>query len=161
LPSVFEVLQRRLYWIVANGCRKLYGMFPLFGTLRASLAVIHHDGKFLVIQRNDGRGVSLPGGISNWREAEEQTFDREVLEETGMTVSEKKLILRFYSEVEFPCNISLFEVQTTSGSSRSSWEGSPQWMTIDELEPQLVTSQRPVISVFRRIVPGGRTGTES
>jgi hypothetical protein len=49
-----------MYWIVSNGCRKLYSAFPLFGTLRASLAIIHRDGKFLVIHRNDGRGVSLP-----------------------------------------------------------------------------------------------------
>jgi ADP-ribose pyrophosphatase YjhB (NUDIX family) len=143
-----------MYWIAANGARKLYGLFPVFGTLRASLAVIHQDGKFLMIHRNDGRGVSLPGGISNWREASEHTIDREVQEETGMTVTAKRLILHFYSELEFPCNISLFEVQSTYGSPKSSWEGSPRWMTIAELEPQLVESQRPVLDIFRRIANG-------
>jgi ADP-ribose pyrophosphatase YjhB (NUDIX family) len=140
-----------MYWIVSNGCRKLYSAFPLFGTLRASLAIIHRDGKFLVIHRNDGRGVSLPGGISNWREDDDQTIDREIHEETGMAVSGKRLMLRFHSEVEFPCNISLFEVHATGGKLANSWEGSPRWMTLADIEPQLIESQRRVLPVLRKI----------
>src|SRR5258708_3311878 len=56
-----------MFWIVARTCFTLYRWFPLFGKLRASIAVIHRDGKFLAIQRNDGRGISLPGGISQRR----------------------------------------------------------------------------------------------
>lgn len=142
---------------MANACRNLYSAFPLFGTLRAALGVVHRDGRFLVICRNDVRGVSLPGGISNWRETEEQTIDRELKEETGLSVSARKLILRFYSDVDFACNISLFEVRVSGDALNPSWEGSPQWMTIAEIEPQLVESQWPVLPVFRRIAEGRQT----
>jgi 8-oxo-dGTP pyrophosphatase MutT (NUDIX family) len=152
---VLDSLKRRLFWIVARTCFTLYGWFPLFGTLRASLGVIHRDGKFLVIHRNDGRGVSLPGGLSGWKEAEEETLLREIREETGLSVTGKELLVRFYSEVNFPCNVSLFEVQA-SGEAKDSWEGSPQWMTVDEMEPGFVESQRPALEVLRKVSVNAR-----
>ncbi len=148
LPTPLDHLKQRAFWIVARSCLKLYGALPLFGPLRAALGVIHREGKFLVIQRNDGRGVSLPGGLCNWREAE--TLEREVREETGMTVSGKKLVLRFYDEVDIPCNIALFELQA-SGELKGSWEGTPRWMKLEQIEGQMLKSQRPALEVFRRI----------
>jgi len=41
-------------------------------------------------------------------------------------------------------------VQAT-GEVKNSWEGSPRWMTIDELEPDFVESQRRLIEVLRKI----------
>jgi 8-oxo-dGTP pyrophosphatase MutT (NUDIX family) len=150
LPTALDNLKRKSFYVIALICLKLYGWFPIFGTLRAALAVIYKDGKFLVIHRNDGRGVCLPGGLCNWREAEEATLDREVREETGMTVSGKEVVLRYHSGVDFPCNLTVFRAQA-SGELRSSWEGSPQWRTVAEIEPELVESQRPVLEVFRKI----------
>src|SRR6266446_5597606 len=126
-----------MFWIVARTCFTLYRWFPLFGKLRASIAIIQREGKFLAIQRNDGRGFSLPGGISGRKETAEASLDREVLEETGLIVTGKKLLLEYYSEADVPCNISVFEAQA-SGELKNSWEGSPQWMTVDELEPHLL-----------------------
>jgi 8-oxo-dGTP pyrophosphatase MutT (NUDIX family) len=143
-------MKRRLFWIIARTCFALYGWFPLFGTLRASLGVIQRAGKFLVIQRNDGRGFSLPGGISGWREAEEKTLLREVREETGLSVTRQEFILRFFCPIDFPCNVSVFAVHA-SGEVQDSWEGSPRWMTVDELEPRFVESQRPALDVLRKM----------
>ncbi len=140
-----------MFWIVANFCLNVYGAFPLLGTLRAALAVIEREGKFLVIHRNDGRGMCLPGGLCNWREPEEVTVEREVGEETGLAVTAKNLILRYYSEADFPCNLTIFRVEST-GDLRNSWEGSPRWLTIEQFEPYLVESQRPVLDVFRQII---------
>jgi 8-oxo-dGTP pyrophosphatase MutT (NUDIX family) len=159
---VLDDLKRRFFWIFARTCFALYGWFPLFGTLRASLGILHRDGKFLVIHRNDGRGICLPGGLSGWREAAEKTLEREVLEETGMTVTGKELLLRFFSEVDFPCTVSLFEVRAT-GEVKDSWEGSPRWMTVDEMAPQFVESQQPALEVMRKMstksqtIPGGQS----
>lgn len=85
--QTLENLRRRLFWIVARTCLALYRRFPLFGTLRASIAIIQRNQQLLVIQRNDGRGLSLPGGIASWKEAEEETLRREVQEETGLRVT--------------------------------------------------------------------------
>ena len=157
MPTALDKLKRRSFYVIANACLKLYGWFPIFGTLRAALAVIYKDGKFLVIHRNDGRGVCLPGGLCNWREAEEVTLDREVREETGMTVSGKEVILRYYNEVDFPCSLTVFRAQA-SGEMKNSWEGSPQWRSVAEIEPELVASQRPVLDIFRKIASGEKIG---
>ncbi len=152
---MLDTLKRRLFWMIARSCFALYGWFPVFGTLRASLGVIEREGKFLVIHRNDGRGFSLPGGISSWREAPEATLQREVREETGLNVEGMEFILRFFCPIDFPCNVSLFAV-AASGEVKDSWEGSPRWMTIDELTPRFVESQRPALEVLRKMA-GVRT----
>lgn len=147
---MLDTLKRRLFWMIARTCFALYGWFPLFGTLRASLGVIQRDGKFLVIHRNDGRGFSLPGGISGWREAPEATLQREVREETGLKVDGMEFILQFFCPIDFPCNVSLFAVEA-SGDVKDSWEGSPRWMTVDELAPRFVESQRPALEILKKM----------
>jgi 8-oxo-dGTP diphosphatase len=73
-----EHLKRRLFWVVARVCFTLYRWFPLFGSLRASIAIIRREGEVLVIERNDGRGLSFPGGFAGWKETEEEAVRREV-----------------------------------------------------------------------------------
>lgn len=147
---MFENLKRRVFWIVARTCFTLYRWFPLFGTLRASIGIIRRGQTFLVIQRNDGRGLSLPGGIANRKEAEEQTLRREVLEETGLSVTGQELRLRYGSTIDVPCTISVFEAEA-SGELKDSWEGSPRWMTASDLAPRLLESQRPVLALLHEI----------
>jgi 8-oxo-dGTP pyrophosphatase MutT (NUDIX family) len=150
IGNMFENLKRRVFWIVARTCFTLYRWFPLFGTLRASIGIIRRGQTFLVILRNDGRGLSLPGGIANRKEAEEQTLRREVHEETGLSVTGQELRLRYKSTADVPCTISVFEAEV-SGELRDSWEGSPRWMTVPELEPRLMASQRPVLELLYKI----------
>lgn len=133
--------------MVARTCLTLYRWFPLFGKLRASIAIIQREGKFLAIQRNDGRGICLPGGISGRKETAEASLDREVREETGLRVRGKELVMEYFSDADVPCDLSVFQVQA-SGDLKNSWEGSPQWMTLDELEPRLLESQRPVLGLL-------------
>ena len=147
LPETFK---RRIFWIIARVCFAGYHWFPIFGALRASIAIIHRDRKFLVIQRNDGRGVSLPGGISSWRESAVLTLRREVLEETGMSVTAEAFRLRYFSNADVPCNISVFEV-TACGDVKISWEGTPRWMTVEEIQAQLLKSQHPVLDLLKDI----------
>jgi len=139
-----------VFWIVARVCFKLYRWFPIFGSLQASIAVIHREDKILVIERNDGRGVSLPGGIAGWKESEEVALGREVREETGLSVTSAELQMRYHSGAEVPCNISVFSAEV-SGELKNSWEGSPRWMRVEELEPRLMKSQRPVLELMRKI----------
>ena len=139
-----------MFFVVARVCFALYRRFPIFGPLRASIAIIHRNHKILVIHRNDGRGVSLPGGIADRGEAEEATLRREVQEETGMSVTEAELQMRYFSRAELPCNISVFLAQA-NGELKESWEGTPRWMMVEELEPLLIKSQRPLVEMMRKI----------
>jgi ADP-ribose pyrophosphatase YjhB (NUDIX family) len=150
LPTVLDDFKRSMFWMVAHTCFALYHWFPLFGTLRASIGIIQREGKILIIHRNDGRGLSLPGGISKWRETEEETLTREILEETGLSVTGKELKLHYFSDADVPCNIAVFEVEAT-GELKNSWEGSPQWKTVAEIEPRLLPSQHAVLDLLQTI----------
>ena len=149
-----------MFWIAARTCFTLYRWFPLFGKLRASIAIIQREGKFLAIQRNDGRGFSLPGGISGRKETAEASLDREVREETGLRVMGKELLMEYFSDADVPCDLSVFKVQA-GGELKSSWEGSPQWMTLDELEPRLLESQRPVLELLRKMSANAEASNRS
>jgi 8-oxo-dGTP pyrophosphatase MutT (NUDIX family) len=159
LPTL-ENLRRRLFWIVARTCLALYRRFPVFGTLRASIAIIRRNQQILVIQRNDGRGLSLPGGLASWQEAEEETLRREVLEETGLRVTGQELCVRYHSAADVPCDISVFAVQA-AGELKNSWEGSPRWMTMAELEPRMLESQRPVLALLRKMCAASQQESSS
>jgi len=151
LPPWITNLKRASFWIVARTCFALYRWFPLFGSLPASLAIIHREGRFLVIQRSDGRGLSLPGGIGSRKEKEEETVRREVREETGLEVTEADFRLRYSTNAEIPAEVSVFEVKA-SGEVKDSWEGPARWMTVKEIEPRLIKSQRPVLELMKKIV---------
>ena len=133
MATVLQDVKRRVFWVIARTCFAAYRHFPLFGTLRASIGII---------------GLCLPGGISNRNEAEIETLRREVLEETGLTVMAQELKLKYFSDADVPCNISVFEVQA-SGEVRNSWEGSPQWNTVAEVEARLMPSQQPVLELLK------------
>src|ERR1700694_2500106 len=48
--------------------------------------IIEQDGKILLIDRSDGLGYTIPGGIVRHKETVEQCVLREAREETGYTV---------------------------------------------------------------------------
>jgi ADP-ribose pyrophosphatase YjhB (NUDIX family) len=150
LRTVLDDVKRQIFWVIARTCFTFYRWLPLFGTLRAAIGIIQREDKILMIHRNDGRGLSLPGGISKWRETAEETLGREILEETGLSVTGKELKLKYFSDADVPCNISVFTVQA-SGDLKNSWEGTPQWMTADEIAPRLVLSQQPVLELLRQM----------
>jgi 8-oxo-dGTP pyrophosphatase MutT (NUDIX family) len=154
LPTFFKALKRHLYWAIARTCFLLYRWFPVFGPLRASIGIIRRGQQFLVIERNDGRGLSFPGGIAGWRESDESAVRREILEETGFSVTSCELKMRYRSDADIPCDVSVFTADA-SGELKDSWEGSPAWMTLVELRPTLLKSQNPALEVLTRLRPEG------
>lgn len=150
MGSLLETLKKRLFWVIARTCFALYRLLPVFGSLRASIAIIRRGDRFLVMHRNDGRGLSLPGGFAGFREPEEETLRREVREETGLRVVTYSLKTRYHSNADVPCNISVFIVEA-EGKLKESWEGTPHWMSLPELEPRLIRSQKPVLQTMKDI----------
>jgi 8-oxo-dGTP pyrophosphatase MutT (NUDIX family) len=134
-----------LYWIVSRTARFFYRHFPVFGALQGAVAVIRRDGGFVAIERNDGFGLAFPGGISNFREPPEKTVRREVLEETGLTITRAEFKFDFKVRAPLPAHTFVFEA-IAEGELRGSWEGAPRIVSFEELQQRIVEPQRPVVT---------------
>jgi 8-oxo-dGTP pyrophosphatase MutT (NUDIX family) len=139
-----DAVRRRAFWWVSRIGLAVYRRFPMFGTLRASVAIIQQGQRYLAIRRNDGRGFSFPGGLAMPWESDEHALRREVAEETGLELTAIEPVLRYRSAADIPCNISVFRARV-SGQLRGSWEGSPEWVSIPELRLFIIKSQSPII----------------
>lgn len=105
---------------------------PLLGTGIA----IEQDGKLLVINRSDGRGYNMPGGLVRYKETVEQCILRETYEETGYRVQITGLVGVYSSpdrDPRFHSVAIVYKGNLVGGSLRASGEGQPCWLTSDEL----------------------------
>src|SRR5579884_1457825 len=116
----------RLFWIISRACIAGYRIFPMFGRLSGSNAIIQQDGKYLVIERADGLGLAFPGGLGGRRESAEQTLHREVREETGLEITSSRFLFEYPDESLYPVNVRVFDVNVT-GTPKGSWEGKIYW----------------------------------
>ena len=135
--------QRHLFWIISRSATAAYSRLPIFGALRAAVGVIRKGELVLVIARNDGRGLSFPGGFAWPWETSEACIRREVSEETGLRVKSAARLFEYHSSADVPVNICVFEIETEGGLN-DSWEGSPVWLPLVEIRPRLLPSQKPI-----------------
>lgn len=137
-------LPGKIFWLLSRTCIALYSRVPIFGPLKGVVGLIRDKDSFLIIERNDGRGLSFPGGLQFPWESAEKALIREVREETGLEVSSFLFKLRYYSSAEIPLHITVFDAEAT-GQLRSSWEGNPCWLPIHEFSNRLLPSQRRIL----------------
>lgn len=165
---------KRFMFAVLSRCGvAIYSRLPIFGPLRAAVAVIRKDELVLVIDRSDGRGFSLPGGLAYPWETAEQAMRREVFEETGLQIEKCRLLCEYQSSPEksppkkrspqkssadVPCLIAAFEAEASGALAESgltdfglteSWEGSPCWHAPEEIRPRILPSQIEIINRIR------------
>lgn len=137
-------LRSRAFWVVYRTACRLYAWFPIFGTIRGSVAIIRRDFGFVVIERNDGYGLGFPGGIAGFHEPPEMTVRREVREETGLRLLTAEYKFHFTHPRPFPTETHVFEA-TAEGEIRSSWEGTARIATLAELDEHVVPQQRQIV----------------
>lgn len=67
---------------------RIIALFTLgqISPILSACVIIERDGKILLIDRSDGLGYTIPGGIVHYRETVEQCALREAREETGYNV---------------------------------------------------------------------------
>lgn len=98
--------------------------------------IIEQDGKFLLIDRSDGLGYTVPGGIVRYRETVEQCVLREAHEETGYTVAITGLVGVYSSpkrDPRFRAVAITYKGFIVSGTQHGSGEGEPCWRTPGEV----------------------------
>lgn len=98
--------------------------------------IIEQDGKILLIDRSDGLGFTIPGGIVRYRETMEQCVLREACEETGYTVAINGLV-GVYSALDRDPRLRAVSIAyrgtIVSGSMHSSSEGEACWRAPEEV----------------------------
>lgn len=97
----------------------------------------------LVIDRSDGRGLSFPGGLAMPWEPAEDAMKREVAEETGLRVKHSVQLFEYFNSADIPVVITAFAVEA-DGDPQGSWEGSPLWLPLTEIQPRLLPSQKEI-----------------
>ena len=98
--------------------------------------IVEQDGKILLIDRSDGLGYTVPGGIVRHRETVEQCVLRDAREETGYTVKITGFVGVYSSlkrDPRFRAIALTYKGSIVEGAPRSSSEGTPCWRTPDEV----------------------------
>lgn len=98
--------------------------------------IIEQDGKILLIDRSDGLGYTIPGGIVRHKETVEQCVLREAREETGYNVNITGLVGVYSSlkrDPRFRAAAIAYKGFIVSGSPHGSGEGELCWRTPEEV----------------------------
>jgi len=141
-------LQRLSFWLFSTCAVGLYRRFPVFGTLRGAIAIINVGHLFLVIDRNDGRGLSFPGGLARPWESDEATVAREVFEETGLSITSLSFFDKYNLQKPYALTTTIFSARV-AGELRTSWEGQPLWLPLDSIAHGITHTQRPALEKIR------------
>ena len=114
-------------------------------------AVIECDDLILLIDRSDGLGLCLPGGLVKWNETTRQALRREVLEETGFHIAVVGC-LGLYDEPDrdprFRCIEIAYRATILDGYPRPSAEGPLVWLPRSPLPAGLAFDHRLVLSEY-------------
>lgn len=142
-------MQRIAYWIWSRVSTFLYRKFPIFGRVRGSVGIIELDSHFLVLERNDGLGLCFPGGLSRKDESNLETLRRELMEETGLILKHAEECFSFESDFRLPGVTTVF-LAMAEGTPRGSWEGTPLWLSLPEMEKRrILTPHREIVNYLK------------
>jgi 8-oxo-dGTP diphosphatase len=96
----------------------------------SACVIVERNGKVLLINRTDGLGYTLPGGIVHYRETVEECVRREVQEETGYLI-QLTGIVGIYSALKrdprFRAASIAYKGLVTGGEEHGSNEGKVCW----------------------------------
>src|SRR5438876_12066954 len=84
-----STMKEKIKGIIAGLVFRIIALLTLgqISPILSACVIIEQDGKVLLIDRSDGMGYTIPGGIVRYRETVEQCVLREVREETGYMVT--------------------------------------------------------------------------
>ena len=96
--------------------------------------ILERDGKILLLERSDGLGYTIPGGIVRYDETVAQCIEREAVEETGYQVVMQRFVGVYSSlkrDPRFRAIALVYSGEITGGEERSSKEGTVCWRDVE------------------------------
>lgn len=134
--------------------RQYVGKLPLI--LPGAVVIIQNEFNEILLQERKPGLFSLPGGLMDLGESLEETASREVLEDTGLVISNLQLLQVFsgpeyYFKIdnkdEFYSVTVVYRTTTFKGTLQASEEEtlSLGFFSIDDLPPQLLASNKNFI----------------
>lgn len=136
--------------------RLVNGFFDRFLSLAppSVVAIIRQGSRLLFIDRVDGKGLGLPGGIVFPGESYAACLAREVREETGLSVVSATEVCRVRAARYYQVDV--------SGELRDSWEGRPVWLDRSAItQAQNIWVHDEVIPYLAALAAGPAAGLSS
>jgi len=137
-------LQQKAFFWLSQLVVAVYGRFPVFGPVRSSVGIIRHGGRWLTVARADRRGNCFPGGVAVPWESNEDCLCREIEEETGLRVTSCRFLFEYFDKKFIPGSICVYEAEA-EGELKNSWEGNPEWISLDDLAACIFPSQHVIL----------------
>src|SRR6266853_6349173 len=83
-----STMKEKIKGIIAGLVFRIIALLTLgqISPILSACVIIERDGRILLIDRSDGMGYTIPGGIVRYKETVEQCVLREAAEETGYSV---------------------------------------------------------------------------
>jgi 8-oxo-dGTP diphosphatase len=131
-------MKEKIKGILAGLIFRLIAFFTLgqISPILSACIIIERDGKFLLINRSDGLGYTIPGGIVRYKETLEQCVLREAQEETGYHVALTGIV-GVYSSINrdprFRAVAIAYKGDIIDGTEHGSGEGEPCWCPPSEV----------------------------
>ncbi len=119
----------------------------------STVAAIIEDGQhLLMVDRSDGLGYSLPGGIMRWDESVYCALARETKEETGYDIEVLQLLNNYSGSNRDPrvnAVCMTYTAKCIGGALASSDEGEPKWIPRGKLfDYKLAFDHREILTDY-------------
>jgi 8-oxo-dGTP diphosphatase len=147
----------RLYRLYYLGIKFVFSILSWVSRKRippmvaAGAIVEGNDGRILLLNRSDGLGFSLPGGLLHWEETAVQAAEREVKEETGFDVQVTKIVGVYGGpdiDPRFNCIVVVYAAKVVGGKMEPSNEGQPEWIHPDNFPEKLAFNLDPSLTDY-------------
>jgi len=127
-----STMKEKIKGIIAGLVFRIIALLTLgqISPILSACVITERDGRILLIDRSDGMGYTIPGGIVRYKETVEQCVLREVREETGYMVTLDGIV-GVYSglgrDPRFRAASIAYRGSIVSGTLQDSGEGRACW----------------------------------